>query len=157
MASDSDMLLNIRKRVLDAVEAGLLQQEDHGVYQLTLLSIINECKSQQIKCQNLATEYKKNAAQAEAQASSYAQMQALVYRVVNGLVQKTEQDNALRLEEDKARSEEEVEKLAYAQKVDSAKVSSTNDTPKEVDKPIKEAVVRAAKKKTSRKTTRRRK
>lgn len=89
--SETDILLKLRKSLSDAVKVGLIK-EDNAVMESTLVSIFNECKKQELRCNQLHAEYLKNAASAESQKNAYIQMQSIVYAVFNGYVQNAQRD-----------------------------------------------------------------
>jgi hypothetical protein len=98
-------LVKLRKRVSDAVRAGVVEEADHGIYEATLIQILNESERQRVRCSNLVDEFKRKAAQAEAQASAYSQVSSIIYNVINGYVLLAEKSQ--REEEDRAQERKE--------------------------------------------------
>ena len=111
MAND---LINLRKRVSDAVKLGVVDEADKSIYEATLIQILNESERQRIRCVNLAEDFKRKVAQSEAQASAYSQISSIIYNVINGFVvlaEKGQAEEAQRLEERaETASEQPVEK-----------------------------------------------
>ena len=103
MATD---LVNLRKRVSDAVRLGVVDDANKEIYEATLIQILNESERQRIRCSNLVEEFKRKAAQAEAQASAYSQVSSIIYNVINGYVLLAEKANQEEEEHNKELDEE---------------------------------------------------
>jgi hypothetical protein len=84
--NNNDILANLRKRMVEAVQIGMVNQDAGGVLETVLIQIVNEAERNKQRCDQLAYDYKRQAAQAEAQANAYTQIQSIVYAVLNGFV-----------------------------------------------------------------------
>jgi hypothetical protein len=84
--NNNDILANLRKRMVEAVQIGMVNQDAGGVLETVLIQIVNEAERNKQRCDQLSYDYKRQAAQAEAQANAYTQIQSIVYAVLNGFV-----------------------------------------------------------------------
>jgi len=107
-------LLKLRKRVLDAVGAGIIDNNIKEFYEATLLQILNESERQRQACANKAEELRKQAAICDGQMGAYAGMGNILFNVLNGYI--LSHERALR--EEQARAEEQAEKAAYAKSLE---------------------------------------
>jgi len=130
-------LINLRKRVADATRLGVVSDENKSIYEATLIQILNESERQRLRCHNMIEDFKRKAAQAEAQANAYSQMSSIIYNVINGFVQLAEKGQA-----EEAEAKEEKEMLKQAEIVVEKQKPEAEPEP-------------APKKKTTRKATRR--
>lgn len=85
------ILIDLRSKFREATTLGLLSGEQRTLFELTLISIINEAEEQRQKCLKLKHQYEREAAKAEAQASSFASMENIIYNVFGSLINKTKQ------------------------------------------------------------------
>lgn len=113
-----DTLINLRKRVMDAVKFGVLDENSKPLLETVLIQIVNEAERQKQKCDALNHEYTQKAAQASAQSSAYSSISSVVYAVLNGFVTAAEKSFILENEpkQEKRLSLEESEKLAEIMK-----------------------------------------
>lgn len=88
--STGETLINLRKRVMDAVKFGVLDEKSKDFFEASLIQIMNEAERNRLKCDSLCEQYKRQAAQAEAQSSAYSQLGSIVYAVLNGFVTSAE-------------------------------------------------------------------
>lgn len=91
--NQQEQLNNIKQRVDVALKLGILDEKSRGLYESTLIQIMNDAERQRIRCNQLASDFKTKAAQAEAQANAYSQMSSVVWAVLNGFVNAAEQNN----------------------------------------------------------------
>lgn len=85
--SNAEKIIRLRKRVLDAVKVGVLDQESKPFYEATLIQILNEAERNRQKCMSIMDDHKKKIIQAEAQANAYSQISSVLYNVLNGFVE----------------------------------------------------------------------
>jgi erythromycin esterase-like protein len=128
----SEDILKLRKRVLDAVGAGIIDNNLKEFYEATLLQILNETERQRQTCATQAENLRKQAEKADGQAAAFASMGAIIYSVLHSYI--SQHERALR--EEAARAVENAEKEAYA---------------KSLEKDIEEEVVEEKKEKSSKK------
>lgn len=105
--SYSDDLVKLRKRVLDAVSVGIVDNNLKDFYEATLLQIMNEAERQRQICVNRAEDLRKQAAIADGQASAYSQISSIVYNVLNSYI--LLQEKTIREEQERAKEKEELE------------------------------------------------
>ncbi len=109
--SHADDIIKLRKRVLDAVTAGVVDANLKSFYEATLLQILNESERQRQVCAAQAESFRKQAAVADGQASAYSAMGSIVYNVLNSYI--LQEERAKR--EEMLRAEEEKNKAEYAE------------------------------------------
>jgi hypothetical protein len=107
-------LLKLRKRVLDAVSAGIIDNNVKEFYEATLLQILNESERQRQTCANRAEELRKQAAVADGQATAFSGIGSILFSVLNGYIVSHERS----MIEEKARAAEQAEKDAYAKSLE---------------------------------------
>jgi predicted sugar kinase len=107
-------LLKLRKRVLDAVGAGIIDNNLKEFYEATLLQILNESERQRQVCVTQAENLMKQAAVANGQAAAFSSIGSIIFGVLNGYI--VAQERAIREEE--ARAAEQAEKEAYAKSLE---------------------------------------
>jgi hypothetical protein len=107
-------ILKLRKRVLDAVGAGIINNELKEFYEATLLQILNESERQRQTCVTQAENLRKQAAVCDGQAAAYSSFAAIVYSVLNSYI--SQHERAIR--EEQARAAEQEEKAAYAKSLE---------------------------------------
>lgn len=110
-------VLKLRKRVMDAVSTGVIDNNIKDFYEATLLQILNESERQRQSCMAQAENLEKQAAIARGQANSYAAMGSIIYSVLNGYVMVQERS----LKEESDRAAEQREKEEYAKSLEEKK------------------------------------
>jgi hypothetical protein len=83
------ILIDLRAKFREATTLGLVNGEQRTLFELTLISIINEAEEQRQKCLKLKQQYEREAAKAEAQASSYSAMENMIYNIFGSIINKT--------------------------------------------------------------------
>lgn len=127
-------LTNLRKRVLDAVKFGALDESSRPIFEQVLIQIMNEAERQRQKCDVLNDEYKRKAAQAESQSSAYSSLSSIVYAVLNGFVSAAEKSFLVEQAQHETRlSHEENEKLAELMKQQNETVSTAQPVIKTIE------------------------
>lgn len=110
----NQILIDLRAKFREATSTGLISGEQKVLFELTLISIINEAEENRQKCLKLKQQYEREAAKAEAQASAYASIENTIYNVFGTIVNKAsklkENENS-GIEEAPELSKEEEEKL----------------------------------------------
>lgn len=109
--SHAEDILKLRKRVLDAVNAGIVDNNLKDFYEATLLQILNESERQRQTCVKQAEAFRKQASVADGQAAAYSAMGSIVYSVLNGYI--VQEERAKR--EEAARALEQASKEEYAE------------------------------------------
>lgn len=117
----SEDIIKLRKRVLDAVTAGVVDHNLKDFYEATLLQIMNEAERQRQNVTSQAEQLRKQAAVCDGQASAYSAMSSMVYNVLNAFIVQAERAQANEAE----RAAEQAEKEAY--------MTSVTDVEKPVD------------------------
>lgn len=101
------VLIDLRAKFREATSVGLLSGEQKSLFELTLISLVNEAEEQRQKCLRIKLDHEREAARAEAQASSFHMVENLIYTVFGNIVNKVK---TAREEEQKEDEEEEKEK-----------------------------------------------
>jgi hypothetical protein len=83
------ILIDLRAKFREATTLGLVNGDQRTLFELTLISIINEAEEQRQKCLKLKQQYEREAAKAEAQASSYSSMENMIYNIFGSIINKT--------------------------------------------------------------------
>lgn len=103
------ILLRLRKRILDLQGLGYMTPESFGTYQQTVLQIWQEADRRRQTCLSQGETLRRQAAAADAQAGAFAAMCSIMFNVVNGFVEAGEK--SLR-EELERKAEKEAEAKA---------------------------------------------
>jgi hypothetical protein len=127
--NNNEILANLRRKMLDAVKLGMVNQDSSGMLETVLIQIVNEAERSKQRCDQLNQDYKRQAAQAEAQANAYSQIQSVVFAVLNGFVNaaQTALEAEQQKQEDANLSEDEASaltKLAEEQQAEKEKESA---------------------------------
>jgi hypothetical protein len=142
-------LINLRKRVADAVKLGVVGEDSKDIYEATLIQILNEAERGRIRCTQLVQDFERKKAQAEAQANTYSQISSIVYNIINGFVISAEK--GIREEAELANERgEPVEPASVAAKA-KLKIEEEKKAEEQESKPEEEP-----KRKRTRRTTRKR-
>ena len=125
----SEDILKLRKRVADAVMAGVVEPNLKDFYEATLLQVLNEAERQRQVCVAQSESFRKQAAAADGQASAYAAMGSIVFNVLNSYILQAERADR----EEQARKIETLEKEEYLDKIKSdelIRLESLEEKPK---------------------------
>lgn len=106
--SYAEDLLKLRKRVLDAVKSGLIDDKQKDFYEATLIQIMNEAERQRQHCTQQAENLRKQASVLDGQASGYSSQSSIVYNVLNSYILAAERA----AQEEKIHKEELLERKA---------------------------------------------
>jgi hypothetical protein len=112
--SHAEDVLKLRKRILDAVNAGIIDNNLKEFYEATLLQILNESERQRQTCANQAEALRKQAAIADGQAAAYASNANIIFSVINAYIMTQERI----IKEEEARAAEKAEKELYAKSLE---------------------------------------
>lgn len=82
----SDDLVKLRKRMLDALNLGVVDPSVKDFYEATLIQIMNESERQRQACVTRAEELRRQAAVADGQANAFIQVSSIVYNVLNSYI-----------------------------------------------------------------------
>jgi hypothetical protein len=119
-------LIRLRTRLLDLQKTGLLNPDNFGTYQQTILQIWQESERRRASCLQQAATLRQQAAAAEAQSHAFSVIGSIIYSVVNGYIE---------LEERRAREEQEraLEKERAAAEESSEEPEAPHATSEEPD------------------------
>lgn len=109
MAHNED-IIKIRKRVADAVNQGVIENNIKDFYEATLLQILNDAERQRQHCVLQAETLRKQASVLDGQASGFSAVSSIVFNVLNGYILAAEKAKREEVE----RETENAEKIAYA-------------------------------------------
>lgn len=105
-------IVKLRKRMLDAVGAGVVDNDIKEFYEATLLQIMNEAERQRQACLSRADDLRRQAAVADGQGSAFTQVSSIVYNVLNGYIMVVEKQRREEAEHAAEMSEKEAAKAA---------------------------------------------
>lgn len=117
-------VIKLRKRMLDAVQNGVVDANSKDTFEATLIQIMNDAEKQRQSCVAQADNLRRQAAQIDGQAQAFASVGSIVYGVLNGYVTLAERDAEER------RKAEEAAKAA----AEEASAEEPNDTGKKAKK-----------------------
>lgn len=140
------VLIDLRNKFREATSIGILSGEQKAIFELTMISILNESEEQRQRCLKLKQQHEREAARAEAQAASFQTTQNLIYTVFGSIIGKIKQSQA-EVEEAQAEKEDlsdsEMKAIKEIEKRQIAKEKQTQ----------RRDVRKGASKKTTKKTT----
>lgn len=120
--SYAEEVLKLRKKLIDAVTAGVVDANSKTTIEAFLIQIMNESEKNRQQCMSQAEELKKRASSIEGQAAGFTAVGSIVYNVINGFIQAAERDR----KERERLAQEEAEKQAAIEAARS--VTSDSDT-----------------------------
>jgi|SRR5690606_25021232 len=91
----AQVLIDLRNKFREAAIAGILTGDQKSIFELTLISILNEAEEQRQRCLQLKHQYEREAARADAQATSFQTTQNLVYTVFGSIIRKLQQQEVV--------------------------------------------------------------
>lgn len=92
----ADDLIRLRKRMIEALELDVVNNDSKELYEATLIQIMNESERQRQTCVSRAEDLRRQAAIADGQAHAFIQVSSIIYSVFNGYVgaaEKQRQEN----------------------------------------------------------------
>jgi hypothetical protein len=95
------VLVKLRARMNDLLRMGVLSPEGSGMYQQTVLQLLQEFDRRKASCLEQAEHLRRQAAAAEAQAAAFGVSGSVLFAVVNGYIDLEEK----RIREDQERQE----------------------------------------------------
>lgn len=101
------IILDLRQKFRDATTAGILSGDQRSIFELTLISILNEAEEQRQRCLKIKQEREREAARAEAQAVSFNSIQNTILLVFGSILDKIEKSEEENREVEKQRAEEQ--------------------------------------------------
>jgi hypothetical protein len=119
--SYAEEVLKLRKKLVDAVSAGVVDPNSKGTVEAFLIQIMNESEKNRQQCTSQAEDLRKRAAMLDGQASAFTAVSSIVYNVINGFTQAAERD---RRERERA-AQEDAEKQAA---IEAAKAAQSSDS-----------------------------
>jgi len=96
----ADDLVRLRKRMVDALDLGVVDNNSKDLYEATLIQVMNEAEKQRQVCIARAEDLRKQAAIADGQSHAFSQVSSIVYSVINGFIGAAERQK--REEEERA-------------------------------------------------------
>jgi len=120
--SYAEEVLKLRKKLVDAVTAGVVDPNSKTTIEAFLIQILNESEKSRQQCSSQADELKKRASSLEGQAAGFNAVSGIVYNVITGFIQAAERDRRER----ERLAEEEAEKQAA---IEAAKASKSESDP----------------------------
>jgi hypothetical protein len=123
------ILIDLRAKFREATTLGLINGDQKILFELTLISIVNEAEEQRQKCLKLKQQYEREAGKAEAQASSYSAMENMIYNVFGSIINKTKTNK---------QTEEEIQKIEDENNILSEDELTALSNLKEIQKKKKE-------------------
>lgn len=123
----ADDLVRLRKRMVDALNVGVLDSNSKDLYEATLIQIMNEAEKQRQVCVSRADELRRQAAIADGQSHAFTQVSSIVYSVINGFISVTEKQRQEELERADEMAEKEAAKQA-AVEAEAETIQSITDT-----------------------------
>jgi hypothetical protein len=105
-------IIKLRKRIVDAVQKGVINQEGKDFLEASLIQIMNEAEKNRQNCLVQAENLRRQAAVMDGQAGAFNSTIAIVYNVINGFVvaeERAQEERARQEAEEKARLEEDLE------------------------------------------------
>jgi hypothetical protein len=114
-------LVRLRKRMLDALELGVIDAGSKDMYEATLIQIMNESEKQRQTCVTRAEDLRRQAAIADGQSHAFTQTSSIIYSVLNGYIVGAERQRR----EDVERAAEIAEKEAAKEAALSEELKTT--------------------------------
>ncbi len=102
----SETLVNLRKRMADAVDLGVVGEDTKPVFEATLIQIMKNAEKHRLRCISLAEQYRRQEAQAIAEGNAFSQMGSIVFAILNGFVSAAERDKEDIEETDREKQED---------------------------------------------------
>lgn len=102
-------LMKLRKRVIDAVNHGIIDPKLREFYEATLIQIMNEAERQRQHCVAQAEQLRKQAATLDGQASAFSAQSSIVYNVLNSFILQAERAAEEEAERKAAKEQAEAE------------------------------------------------
>jgi len=96
----ADDLIKLRKRLVDGLSLGVVDNNSKDLYEATLIQVMNEAEKQRQACVARAEDMRRQAAIADGQSHAFSQVSSMVYSVINGFIGAAEKQK--REEEDRA-------------------------------------------------------
>jgi len=106
--SPATILVKLRSRMNDLLRAGLVTPEGFGMYQQTVLQLLQEFDRRKATCFQQAETLKSQAAASEAQGHAFSVCGSILFSVVNGYMD-LEEKRIREIQESKVRDEPKAE------------------------------------------------
>jgi hypothetical protein len=110
--SYSDDLVKLRKRMVDALELGVVDNSSKDLYEATLIQVMNEAERQRQACVARAEDFRRQAAVADGQSHAFTQVSSIVYNILNGYIMAAEKQKREEVERADEMAEKEAARLA---------------------------------------------
>jgi len=121
-----EQLLKIRQRTVDALKVGMVDESHHGIYQTTLIQILNDCERGRQSQASAIENLKRQIAVAEGQVHAYSMIGNVIYTVLDNLVRSAEKA-AKEIAE--RRTERELVEKAAAEREERLRVIQQTEPP----------------------------
>lgn len=125
-------VINLRKRMMDAVSRGVVSQDNKETFEATLIQIMNDAERQRQSCVTQADNFRRQASVVDGQASAFASVSSIVYGVLNAFVTLAEKDERERKarEEERKAHEEDLNKALELEKQNSSESDKKKSSKK---------------------------
>lgn len=90
----AEEVVNLRRRILEAVSAEVIDPQFKDFYEATLLQIMNEAERQRQSCVARAEDLRRQASVLDGQSQSFQQLGSIIYAVLNGYIKAAERAKA---------------------------------------------------------------
>ncbi len=110
----AEEVVNLRKKIIEAVTSEVLDPQFKDFYEATLLQIMNETERQRQGCVARAEDLRRQASVLDGQSQSFQQLGSIIYAVLNGYIKAAERGKAEELARELERQKEAEEAAADA-------------------------------------------
>lgn len=107
---NASTIIKLRSRMQELLRLGVLTSEGFGMYQQTVLQLLQEYERRKASCLEQAEHFRRQAAAVEAQAAAFGVSASVLFSVVNGYIdieERRAREMAERAAEEKASREPE--------------------------------------------------
>lgn len=110
----AEEVVNLRKKILEAVASEVVDPQFKDFYEATLLQIMNETERQRQACVARAEDLRRQASVLDGQSQSFQQLGSIIYAVLNGYIKAAERGKAEEIAKELERQKEAEEASAEA-------------------------------------------
>ncbi len=90
----AEQVVNLRKKILEAVSSEVIDPQFKDFYEATLLQIMNETERQRQSCVSRAEDLRRQASVLDGQSQSFQQLGSIIHAVLNGYIKAAERSKA---------------------------------------------------------------
>jgi hypothetical protein len=128
--SSATVLVKLRSRMNDLLRLGILTPEGFGMYQQTILQLLQEFDRRKMTCMSQAEQLRTQAAAVESQGHAFSAAGSVLFAVVNGYID---------LEEKRIREMQERAAAEAPKEPEVVKPAKKRGRPKNVSEPVVDA------------------